>query len=164
MRAYLFTNMYLSSIQNGIQSAHCLAEMFVAYSRGDDIGYTLPTHPRFKAMNMLFDWAINHKTMVVVNGGNSKNLHDIYLSFNHMCSELEYPYMMFSEDLDSLNRATTCVGVIVPEKIYMYNEFEQKRNRPSVGPIADVLVLNPYKLNTIEKTFADIIASAPLAR
>ena len=31
MRAYFFGNMYLSSIQQGIQAAHCLGEMFLKY-------------------------------------------------------------------------------------------------------------------------------------
>jgi hypothetical protein len=151
MRAYFFCNYYLSSIQQGIQSAHCLAEMFVDY-----------TDP-WTAQNILFEWAQNHKTMVVLNGGNSENVLAIYAALCRLCDELEYPYGVFKEDTASLNSAYTCTGVIVPEKIYKYNEYEQERHRLEAGPLG-TFGINPITLNTAEKELAAIIASAPLAR
>jgi len=112
---------------------------------------------------MLFDWAESHKTMVVLNGGNSSDLKQRYEMFISICKGLEYPYGIFREDVESLQGAITCVGVIVPEKIYKYNEFEQERRSLEVGPLG-MFSLNPITLNTAEKELATLIASAPLAR
>ena len=153
MRLYTFCNYYLSSIQQGIQSAHCLAEMFVRYA---DLS---------PANDMLFNWARNHKTIVILNGGNNEELRNTFATLQRLCQVLDYyPLAIFNEDASSLNSAVTCVGVIVPEKIYMYNEYERELRKPSVGPLADVYQLNPITLNTFEKELANIIASAPLAR
>lgn len=150
MRFYTFCNYYLSSIQQGIQSAHCLAEMFAA--------------DPWIAQNMLFEWAQNHKTIVVLNGGNSENIIATYAVLCRLCDELEYPYGVFKEDIASLNSAYTCTGVIVPEKLYKYNEFEQVIRHPSAGPLHDIILLNPVTLNTAERELAALIAAAPLAR
>ncbi len=56
MRGYFLTNMYLSSIQHGIQAAHCLQEI----------------NNNFPGNEILTDWAENHKTMYVLNGGTSE--------------------------------------------------------------------------------------------
>lgn len=150
MRAYFFCNYYLSSIQQGIQAAHCLADMFTKYQE--------PTPTR----GMLYEWAIKHKTMIVLNGGNSFELNNLVLSIRSLCSETGYPYEVFTEDEPSLNNATTCVGIVVPEQIYKFNEYEKEIRKPLPG--MDVLLLNPIKLNKWERMIADIVGSAPLAR
>ena len=104
MRAYFLTNMYLSSIQNGIQSAHCLQEINNCY----------PDNPA------LSDWALNHKTMYVLNGGTSEQMHELLKFFKHSSNTL--PWSSFTEP--SLDNALTCIGIIVPEEIY---------NRPDKG-------------------------------
>jgi len=97
--------MYLSSIQNGIQPAHCVAEMFVKYSTQDPEQY-----------RTLYDWAENHKTMIVLNGGYSDNLQQLV---NLLCVEKNlYPWACFCESKEALNDALTCVGIILPERIY----------------------------------------------
>jgi len=95
----------LSSIQQGIQSAHCLAEMFTKYTKGED-------------KKLLFDWAKNHKTMIVLNGGNSEALTEFYTLLQKPDEEDHYPFAKFNEDEQSLNNAITCVGIILPEKTY----------------------------------------------
>jgi peptidyl-tRNA hydrolase len=62
MRAYIFGNMYLSSIQQGIQAAHVITDMFVKHKRAN------------KKRKMLHDWATHDKTMVLLNGGTSQDL------------------------------------------------------------------------------------------
>ena len=104
MRAYFLTNMYLSSIQNGIQSAHCLQEINNQYSNND----------------ILKEWADKHKTMYVLNGGTSTQMYEIYKFFTHESNNLPWHY--FHEP--SLDNALTCIGIIVPEDIY---------NRPDKG-------------------------------
>lgn len=105
MRCYHFTNMYLSSIQQGIQSAHSQMEMFVKYEDTSS------------QKDVLYDWASNHKTMVILNGG--------YLSVVQELLEFltddnnPYPFAPFYESPEALGGILTCIGLVLPEKIYV---------------------------------------------
>lgn len=114
MRAYFFQNFYLQGIHAGIQSQHTTAEMFVKYGIGSD------------QHNMLFDWAINHKTTIVLNGGMQSDL----LQIEDLLEYSKFPWASFREEQNALNGALTNVGVILPEYVYnapkytdRYNEF-----------------------------------------
>lgn len=109
MRYYGFTNMYLSSIQVGIQNAHCLVDMSRKYH---DSYHGIDSDKR----NDYAEWADNHKTMVCLNGGNQKDLNQLAWHFSN--SHNQYAWEMFFEDNDSLNDCLTCVGIILPEHIY----------------------------------------------
>lgn len=106
MRFYAFTNFYLSPLQKGIQAQHCTAELFTHYNHESAGG------------RILYEWANNHKTTIVLNGGNCADLNEIFLQLRALCAEPGYPYQSFSEDAASLNGAITCVGVIVPPIVY----------------------------------------------
>jgi hypothetical protein len=98
--------MYLSPIQKGIQSAHLTHDLFVKYKDYADV----------EMKTTLFDWAENHKTMIVLNGGYSSTLEDLHLS---LCdSRNPYPFTHFKESDEALGGALTCVGIVLPEKIY----------------------------------------------
>lgn len=111
MRAYTFSNCYLSSIQNGIQPAHCLIDMFVKYHMWSTAS------PEFFAY---LDWATNHKTMICLNGGNAAGVQDIYNTLQEIAPTLGLPFGKFNEDEQSLNGALTCCGIIVPEAMYEF--------------------------------------------
>jgi hypothetical protein len=98
MRGYFITNMYLSSIQHGIQAAHCLQEI----------------NNNFPGNEILTVWAENHKTMYVLNGGTSEQMHGLLWLFKHSSNNL--PWATFNEP--SLDNALTCIGIIVPDYIY----------------------------------------------
>ena len=107
MRAYYFGNMYLSSIQQAVQALHVTSEMFVKYSN----------RPLVADKNkMLFDWARDHKTVGLLNAGYSFAIADLVDFFNDI--ENPYPWVEFHESEEALNGALTCVGIILPEKIY----------------------------------------------
>lgn len=116
MRAYFFGNMYLSSIQNGIQPQHCTSELFVKY-REDGID---------PAFDYLYEWAENHKTTIVLNGGYSASLRELIERFDSR--ENPYPWTYFTEDEDAIGPlrptadgsggALTAVCIVLPEKIY----------------------------------------------
>ena len=112
MRAYFFGNLYLSSIQQGIQAAHCISDIFVEYSsnNNDDKQYDTSKY------EYLSTWAKSHKTMILLNGGFSSSIEQLSDFFNH--PENPYPCGMFREDDDALNNAITCAGIVLPEKIY----------------------------------------------
>lgn len=108
MRFYAFTNYYLSSLQKGLQAQHATAEMFVDY--GD-----LAWHP---AGVVLDKWAEEHKTTIILNGGNSADLTTLYQELAVIGNELDLPVSCFEEDKQSLNGAMTCVAIVVPENVY----------------------------------------------
>jgi len=98
--------MYLSPIQRGIQSAHVTHDLFVKYNEYID----------FEMKEQLFDWAENHKTMIVLNGGYSSTLTALNDMFDD--SRNPYPFTHFNESEEALCGALTCVGIVLPEKIY----------------------------------------------
>ena len=65
---------------------------------------------------MIDDWATQHKTVVLLNGGNQQSLQDLHAFLDDKANP--YPYGQFKEDNQSLNECLTCVGIILPEKIY----------------------------------------------
>ena len=108
MRFYSFSNMYLSSLQVGLQSAHVISDMFVKYPLPED---ATPA-PAF----YLHHWAGKHKTMILLNGGYSETLRNLIKFFDQQ--ENPYPWDSFNEAEDALDGALTCVGIVLPEKIY----------------------------------------------
>jgi len=108
MRAYFFVNNWLSQIQRGIQVAHCAVEMARYYARHTGVGET-----RFLDFE---EWADQHKTMIVLNGGGHADLNDLTGFLSQGPHDLPWGY--FKEDRESLNGAVTCVGVVIPERIY----------------------------------------------
>lgn len=105
MRAYFFGNMYLSSIQQGIQALHVVSEMFVKYSDPNKPNY----HP-------VHEWATDHKTVVLLNAGYGSELYKLYGLFDD--SNNPYPWAHFHESEDALDNAFTSIGIILPERIY----------------------------------------------
>jgi len=103
-RFYGFGNYYLSSLQQGLQAAHAVGELFTQHPADSK---------EFKAV---YEWARDHKTMVLLNGGNSKDLAELYYFFKQNCGSLAFA--KFHEDDASLCGALTYVGIILPSRIY----------------------------------------------
>lgn len=104
-RLYSFVNFYLSPIQQGIQTAHLIHELYAA---------TFSKRQR----NVLRDWTWNDKTIIVLNGGNLDVIHDKYALISEFGNLCKLPYTCFHEDDSSLGGIMTCCGVIVPEKMW----------------------------------------------
>lgn len=111
MRFYGFGNYYLSALQQGLQSAHLVGDLSVqSVSKGKVT----------KKGKTFFKWASKHKTMVLLNGGNSSNLQAIFDNFKLMEENgMNLPFAKFHEDQQSLGEALTYVGIIVEEKYYI---------------------------------------------
>ena len=120
MRFYGFGNYYLSSLQQGLQAAHTVGEIFVKHNHAILNSVNDYTQPKeielLEKADMVLDWAQHHKTMVLLNGGNSLSLQELFDFFDN--EDNPYPYAKFHEDDQSLNGALTYVGIILPEKIY----------------------------------------------
>jgi hypothetical protein len=114
MRLYSFVLNYLSSIQQGIQTAHVLQEMNYEYL--ECCHTSKDTHLLNK--HKLLGWAKNHKTIIILNGGTRADIQKIYLKLNIICHDLGLPFAKFHEDEDSLGGIITSCCVVVPERLY----------------------------------------------
>lgn len=104
LRLYTFINFYLSSIQQGIQSAHLVHDIMLKYaphSSGD--------------AKMVNDWARDWKTIIVLNGGTADDLLETRQLFD---SQGQYPHTHFRESVDCLEGVMTGVGVVLPEFVF----------------------------------------------
>ena len=137
-RAYFFGNMYLSSIQQGIQAGHVIGEMTAKYWGLDN-----------DQANMFYQWARQDKVMILLNAGYGENiecLEDLFEGTNdyddepRLSTEYDgyspYPFALFRESDEALSGAITCFGVILPDKIYDGQNIMRKvkRMRPDLYP------------------------------
>lgn len=119
-RLYSFTNYYLSSLQKGLQTAHLVEELNLKYTLAGVNAWRSMSN-NFKAThNVLQNWGKYNKTIIILNGGNSARLLDIYKFFLEYDASLSLPFAKFNEDEQSLNNALTCVGIVVPMTIVDY--------------------------------------------
>lgn len=149
MRAYFLTNMYLSPIQKGIQTAHATAELFLKYHDSKET-----------EKNILMEWARDHKTMIVLDGGNHKSLEKI----NHLLSgygpEVHLPVACFREDEQSLNGAMTAVAVVLPER--MYEAMSLMRQSHDITKVQFDLMYQGY--DHVEIMLITVLSEFSLAR
>ncbi len=106
MRYYGFGNFMLSSVQQGVQNFHVCHELFNKYFTSSS-----------GAAKVLFEWSLNHKTAVFLNGGNAAGLRAVYSQLTVFGDELCLPYVKFHEDEDSLDNSMTACGIIVTTDI-----------------------------------------------
>lgn len=126
MRFYAMGNYYLSSIQQGIQAAHALGEMFNNHPA------VQPHFDNYECPGkVLRTWSRDHKTMVLLNGGNSADLRDLWTLLSDP-RNTSLPVSKFYEDEASLDGALTCVAIILPECLYdaekVYPDPEQSQS------------------------------------
>ena len=103
-RLYSFVNFYLSSIQQGVQTAHLVAELFND-AKGDQ-------------KKVLRAWSETDKTIIILNGGACRDINEKLLFLSKEAFSWHAPVSSFSEDTDSLNGIMTCCGIIVPEYVW----------------------------------------------
>lgn len=129
MRAYFWGNMYMSSIQQGIQSLHCLSEMYQKYT--DSIVNT-------EQREALFEWGLTYKTVIVLNAGEMSALEKVE-SLIESIDNPSYAWASWRESADAMNCALTSVGIILPERMYKAAQEKKKywrnwENRQKLSP------------------------------
>ncbi len=139
MRFYSFTNLYTPGIHAGIQTAHAIHEMISKYY--PRAGESAAVDQKIEVLN---DWLVNHKTIIVLNGGYHDNLNRIYRELTQISADLGLPLIRWRESREALNGATTAVGIVVPPLVYFWNE-------------------EPYLTNDPEANLYRILKSCPLA-
>jgi len=118
LRLYTFCNFYLSSIQQGIQSAHVVSELYDTYE--DDMA---------PPDRLLYDWGSKHKTIIVCNGGMGQDIVDGFLLLEPLC-QVSYPICAFNEEyaafgatMDDVHTGDetgpmTAFGLVLPDTVY----------------------------------------------
>ncbi|AVH84971.1 hypothetical protein RsoM2USA_42 [Ralstonia phage RsoM2USA] len=137
-RFYALTNLYISDIQRGIQTAHAVSEMLVKYRQRDRIG---PNYD--EARRVYLEWAEKDKTIIVLQGGPSGALDEAHDQIKKLSHKLTLPFVKFYEDEHSLNGALTAVGVIVPDYVYDYYTFNLEDELP-YETVESALALHTY--------------------
>jgi len=108
LRLYSFVIFYLSPLQHGLQTAHLVGDLSQKCARS-------------KRYNR---WAGHDKTIIILNGGNRKDIEDIFNLLWEICPSMDLPFDKFHEDEDSLGGIITCCGVIVPERYFNAVKFD----------------------------------------
>lgn len=103
-RCYAFGNFYLSSIQQGIQAAHAVAELSLKY---------LQKPKNHKGRRIVEEWIKEDKVMILLNGGNHRDLEELTEMLDSY--QPAVPWAYFTESKDDLNSAMTSVVVIVDD-------------------------------------------------
>lgn len=132
MRAYFFGNMYLSSIQQGIQAKHCGDEMVVKYAPVLDINSGDWVSTDIDKYQQLHTYLDEHKTVICLNAGYSETLHNIFVQLRS-AQDNPYPFAKFHESEEALDGALTCVGIVIPDAIYDTAAEVRATRRDSIG-------------------------------
>lgn len=109
MQACIFTNMYLSGIHTGIQGGHAVDQMWLKYVK--PTGHAPTDTFNAKMLEILIEFSDNHKTFILLNGGEHQNLEALH----GLMAKLDLPYQKFEEP--GLNNAITAVAIILPERL-----------------------------------------------
>jgi hypothetical protein len=181
-RLYTFVNFYLSSIQQGIQTAHVVSELFNKYI------YSPPydsMQPEF--LIPLNEWTKNDKTIIVLNGGMSFDLRQNYIKLESLVNQglsFATPYTFFQEDHNALgingSGVVTAFGIILPEQLYDVVDADNPTLITNLSPTIeslkftknikynyksiDGLTYLEYEQNSTEAQLIDIVKSHSLAR
>jgi hypothetical protein len=127
MRAYFFVNMHISGIHAGIQAGHANSDLLVKYSPVDKNG-----NPQITGIGqsaMAWAWARNHKTYIILNGGNSDSM---YALRRHLESiQNPYPWTYFKEP--GLANVITAICIILPESIYVQDTYGFEKDEAPEG-------------------------------
>lgn len=132
-RLYTFINFYLSSIQQGIQSAHIVSDMMVKYRyKSDPDGWVNWA----ASYNALWQWAEKDKTIIVLNGGTSFDIRQTYIDVKNLsanCKSFAIPFAFFQEDHNALgiyeNGVVTGFGMVVPQQMWDAKEYPLNQNK-----------------------------------
>jgi len=152
MRCYHLCNFYLAGIHAGIQSAHTQHELAIKYLASTpyrnmvadeslvEYGARLDLHTDAKAEYI--DWANNHKTMILLNGGMMSHL----LEFETFLGAHQHAFAWssFREEEDALNGALTNIGIVLPEHMYAYTR--QVLDFHESGDSTDVIQVGQVQL------------------
>jgi hypothetical protein len=151
-RLYSFVNtLYMSPIQWGIQTAHCVSNLSVRYK------HNTKQHAAY------YEWASGSPTIIICQGINVATLISLRDTLAPLADKLELPFTSFNEDEESLGGVITSVAVLVPETLYDCTvEFERQDDGTRI-PVFSAFDGSPLNLTIDEYEFLKIVKLARLA-
>jgi hypothetical protein len=103
--AYIFTHVYLNTMQQGIQSLHVIGELFTNY-RGN------------KPMNnKIYEWAAEHKTVHILNAGGGEDYDAAMAMAKILATREGLPFSVFFEP-DIFGNPMAFGMIVTPEVCY----------------------------------------------
>jgi hypothetical protein len=136
MRAISLTNSWLSGVQKGLQTGHALVEL----------GLLVRKYESELPQKFFTDWAENHKTLIVLEGGSHKDLWDfhdfLYANRHEFAGNLIFAH--FEEDEESLNDAYTAVVLVLSDKYETW--LGEWRDRVTASLIREFMSESEIKL------------------
>lgn len=173
MRCYHLCNMYLVGVHAGIQSAHTQHELAIKYLAstpfrnltGDESMNEYGTRLDLfhDARVEYIDWANNHKTMILLNGGMMSHLVEFETFLN--AHQHSFAWAAFREEEAALNNALTNIGIVLPEHMYAYTrdvlEFHESGFSTDVIAVAGGVQLIFERFDDNEPIKMIISKSAP---
>lgn len=112
-RFYSFVNrLYMSHVQWGIQTAHCVSSMMAAAFRaqGEEGGA--------ERLADVLAWAEQSPTIMICDGLNVGRLLELEASIGALAKTFGLPFAAFREDQQSLGGVITAVSILVPEEFF----------------------------------------------
>ena len=107
LRLYSFVTFYLAKgIHAGIQTGHAAVDLVQKYR-------CLSGEPS-EQTKMVEDWADNHKTFIVLNGGMHVEMQRVL----ELTEKSGFPFAVFHESQEALNGIMTSIVVVLPEDIF----------------------------------------------
>ena len=117
-RFYTFVNRnYMSPVQWGIQTAHCVSSMMSAAVLDNAQAREAPMEGA-GLLAQAMRWAVGEPTLMVMAANNVAELLELKANLAPLCNSLGLPFASFCEDMASLNGAITCVGFLLPEELF----------------------------------------------
>ena len=162
LRLYSFVNFYLSSIQQGVQTGHAAVDLVRKYTaHGNPFRVDITSSQE----NAVAEWADEHKTFIILNGGNAERLAQIT---DVISSNGNFPWVTFNEDDQSLNGIQTCVAVVLPACIFNAkmvrqpngDDFYLWQERNEEGEVVEEMI---YDVRHEHYALIDIIKNSRLA-
>lgn len=112
--AYIFTHVYLNTMQQGIQSLHCVAELFVVNN--------IVNNP--DAYKKVMDWGTNYKTVRILSARGGEDFDEALLEAKRMAMKYKLPWAEFLEP--DINSMVTAFGFIVTPEMAFEVETDQE--------------------------------------
>jgi len=150
-RCYTFSHFMLSPMAKGIQTLHSTVELFNKYlpNPSNDNTVNVQEDSNKDAYSILWDWSLNHKTVISLNPGVSGDLDDLYYFLQD--PENFYPWADFHEDEYSLKGVRTAISIVLPEKIYETVNILKKGYEFDYENMGYVVSLNTSSIDIILK-------------
>ena len=102
---YVFTHVYLNTMQQGIQSLHATVELFIQNRVDPDL------------LDKVYEWAESYKTVRILSAGGGEFFDESLLESKRLAEKYGLPWASFNEP-DIRDMITAVAMVVTPEMVF----------------------------------------------